>query len=63
MLTYALGRGIDAPYDRLVVKEVVAKTSADDYRIQALIQGIVDSVPFQHRRGERGVTSSAPPSN
>jgi len=52
MLTYALGRGVE-PYDRLVVKELVARTAADDYRIQALVQGIVASVPFQERRGER----------
>ena len=52
MLTYALGRGVE-PYDRLVVKDLVAKTTADGYRIQALVQGIVASVPFQQRRGER----------
>ena len=52
MLTYALGRGVE-PYDRLVVKDLVARTAADDYRIQALIQAIVASVPFQERRGER----------
>jgi hypothetical protein len=52
MLTYALGRGVE-PYDRLVVKDVVAKTAADGYRIQALVQAIVASVPFQERRGER----------
>jgi hypothetical protein len=53
MLTYALGRGAVEPYDRLVVKEVVAKTAADGYRLQAMVQAIVDSVPFQQRRGER----------
>jgi hypothetical protein len=52
MLTYALGRGVE-PYDRLVVKDLVARTAADGYRIQALVQAIVASVPFQQRRGER----------
>jgi hypothetical protein len=52
MLTYALGRGVEA-YDRLVVKEVVARTAADGYRLQSMVQAIVDSVPFQQRRGER----------
>jgi hypothetical protein len=52
MLTYALGRGVE-PFDRLVVKELVAKTAADGYRIHALVQAIVASVPFQERRGER----------
>jgi hypothetical protein len=51
MLTYALGRGVE-PYDRLVVKELVAKTAADEYRIQALVQAIAASVPFQERRGQ-----------
>ncbi len=52
MLTYALGRGVE-PFDRLVVKDLVAKTAADGYRVQALVQAIVASVPFQERRGER----------
>jgi hypothetical protein len=51
MLTYALGRGVE-PYDRLVVRDLVAKTAADDYQIQALVQAIVASVPFQERRGQ-----------
>ena len=51
MLTYALGRGVE-PYDRLVVKDLVARTAADDYRIQSLVQAIVASVPFQERRGQ-----------
>ncbi len=32
---------------------LVEQTAADEYRLQALIQGIVRSVPFQQRRGER----------
>jgi hypothetical protein len=51
MLTYALGRGVE-PYDRPVVKDIVAKTAADDYRLQTLVQAIVASVPFQERRGQ-----------
>jgi hypothetical protein len=27
--------------------------AANDYRMQTLVQGIVKSVPFQKRRGER----------
>ena len=52
MLTYALGRGVE-PFDRPVVKDLVARTTANGYRIQSLIQGIVASVPFLERRGER----------
>lgn len=51
MLTYALGRGIEA-YDRPVVRALVEQTAADGYRLQSLIQGIVTSVPFQQRRGQ-----------
>jgi hypothetical protein len=34
------------------VRDLVAKTAADDYQIQALVQAIVASVPFQERRGQ-----------
>ena len=52
MLTYALGRGVE-PSDRLAVKKLVDQTAAGGYRLQALVQAIVKSVPFQQRRGER----------
>lgn len=51
MLTYALGRGVET-YDRRAVREIVRKTAQNDYRFQALIGGIIHSVPFQQRRGE-----------
>jgi hypothetical protein len=56
MLTYAIGRGVEG-YDRLVIRSLVDRMAKDEYRLQALIQGIVRSVPFQQRRGER--TSAA----
>jgi mono/diheme cytochrome c family protein len=51
MLTYAIGRGVEG-YDRLVIRSLVDRMAKDEYRLQALIQGIVRSVPFQQRRGE-----------
>jgi hypothetical protein len=36
-----------------VLKDLVRQTAADEYRMQALVRGIVMSVPFQQRRGER----------
>ena len=51
MLTYALGRGVEA-YDRLAVQDLVRQTAAHEYKLQTLILGIVHSVPFQQRRGE-----------
>jgi hypothetical protein len=52
LLTYALGRGLEK-YDRSVVKQIAARTSAQDYRFSALVMEIVNSLPFQNRRGER----------
>lgn len=52
MLTYSLGRGVES-YDRPTVRALVQKTTADGYRMQALILGIVKSAPFQQRRSER----------
>jgi len=51
MLTYALGRGLEH-YDKCAVKEIVAHLEANEFRFSALIAGIVNSVPFQMRRGE-----------
>ena len=49
LLTYALGRGVELS-DRATVREVVRRTAGKEYRFQALIEGIVQSVPFQQRR-------------
>jgi hypothetical protein len=51
MLTYALGRGVEA-YDRRTVQALVKQTSEQNYRMQPLIFGIVHSAPFQQRRAE-----------
>ena len=52
MLTYSLGRGVES-YDRLTIRDLVQKTTADGFRLQTLILGIVKSAPFQQRRSER----------
>ena len=52
LLTYALGRGVEA-YDRRTVQDLVAQTAAHEYRFQALVTAIVHSAPFQQRRGEK----------
>ena len=55
LLTYALGRGLE-PYDMPAVRRIV-RGAAPDYRLQDLILGIADSMPFRMRRsagaGER----------
>jgi hypothetical protein len=51
LLTYALGRGVES-YDRITLQDLVRGTTADGYKFQSLILGIVHSAPFQERRGE-----------
>jgi hypothetical protein len=49
LLTYGLGRGVEA-YDQPVVRAIVRDAASSDYRFSALITGIVQSTPFQMRR-------------
>lgn len=51
MLTYGLGRGLEA-YDQCAVDEIVKTMEAGDYKFSTLVMGVVKSVPFQQRRGE-----------
>ena len=48
MLTYALGRGVDAS-DMPVVRSIVKKTAQDNYRLASIVLNIVESRPFQMR--------------
>lgn len=50
LLTYALGRGLEQ-YDTRTVKAIAARLPAKDYRFSALVLEIVNSLPFQSRRG------------
>ncbi|HJR68540.1 MAG TPA: DUF1592 domain-containing protein [Gammaproteobacteria bacterium] len=56
LLTYALGRGLEA-YDMPTVRRIVREAEGDDYRFGALVKGIVNSVPFRMRRAQ---SSEAP---
>lgn len=58
MLTYALGRGAEN-FDRSAIREITKKTAESDYRFQTIVAGIVQSYPFQARRGE--VPNAKPP--
>ena len=49
LLTYALGRGLE-PYDVDTVDRIVARLDQQSGRFSALLQGIVESAPFQKRR-------------
>ena len=48
MLTYALGRGL-VSYDRCAVRSILQRLSADNYKLSALVTGIVLSDPFLYR--------------
>ena len=48
LLTYALGRGVEY-YDVPAVRQITRAAAADDYRLAALVVGVVNSTPFQMR--------------
>ena len=52
MLTYALGRGTER-YDRCAIEEIARGLKKNDYRFSALVIEIVNSDPFQKRRGKK----------
>ena len=49
LLTYAIGRGLEA-HDRPAVREIRRRVESDGYRFSALVSAVVDSVPFNMRR-------------
>jgi hypothetical protein len=51
MMIYALGRGLQR-YDRIVAKEIARELAPANYPFQNIIYEVVDSLPFQSRRGE-----------
>jgi Protein of unknown function (DUF1592)/Protein of unknown function (DUF1588)/Protein of unknown function (DUF1585)/Protein of unknown function (DUF1587)/Protein of unknown function (DUF1595)/Cytochrome C oxidase, cbb3-type, subunit III len=53
LLTYALGRGLDA-HDMPAVRKIVRESANHDYRFSTLVLGIATSVPFQMRSAQDG---------
>jgi hypothetical protein len=51
MLGYAIGRRVTAA-DQPAVDEIVAGMRKNDLKFSSLVQGVVDSMPFQMQRGE-----------
>ena len=47
LLTYGLGRGVDAA-DMPLVRSLVRDAAAADYRFSTLVLGVVRSAPFQN---------------
>lgn len=50
MLTYAIGRGVEY-YDAPTIDGLVARMKSEEASLKALVLGIIDSAPFQKRRG------------
>ncbi len=53
MLTYALGRGLEV-FDRCAVDDICQAVRESEDRFSRLVLAIVESDPFQKRRGQRG---------
>ncbi len=51
LLTFAIGRGVDI-YDSTTIDQLVTRMGKNDGSMRELIQGIVESAPFQKRRGD-----------
>ena len=51
MMTYAMGRGVEF-YDKPAVESVVKSLKSNDLKFSSMILGVVQSIPFQCRRGD-----------
>ena len=51
LMTYALGRGIEA-HDMPAIRKIVREAEASGFRWSSIVLGVVDSTPFQMRSTE-----------
>jgi hypothetical protein len=51
LLTFALGRGVEA-FDAPAIRKIVRDSRAHDYRFSSLIVGIAGSIPFRMRTSQ-----------
>ena len=58
LLTYALGRGLEA-YDAPSVREIVTRAADDGFRMQSLIVNVAQSYPFRMRGSDPGGANAA----
>ena len=58
LLTFALGRGLEH-YDAPAIRAILRDAEPRRYTFSALIEGIVESVPFRMRRSASAVTAAA----
>ena len=61
LLTYSLGRGLEA-YDMPTVRRIVRQSAGADYKLSAIVLGIVKSTPFQMRRSLADAPAAKPSS-
>jgi hypothetical protein len=59
LLTYALGRGLD-PGDAITVDRIADQVAADGGKFSTLLLAVINSRPFQYRRGDDGVVKTPP---
>jgi hypothetical protein len=60
MMTYAIGRGMEA-YDVETIDQIVERMKQENGRCSALLNGIVDSAAFQRRRNSKDRMAAAAP--
>jgi hypothetical protein len=59
LLIYALGRALDY-YDVQTVDNIVERLEKEQGRFSALLDGVIESAPFQKRRNSGMLTESQP---
>lgn len=57
MLTYAAGRGIEY-FDAPTIERIVKQAAKEGGSLRHILYGVVESAPFQKRRGDGGFSSS-----
>jgi hypothetical protein len=58
LLTYALGRRLEY-YDQPAVRRIVEESAREDFRFNAIVLGIVNSVPFRMKSRATTTTTAA----
>ncbi len=59
LLIYALGRGTEY-YDVEAIDQIVERMNKENGRFSALLQGVIESAPFQKERKKAGALASIP---
>ncbi len=60
MLTYAVGRGVEY-YDAPTINQIVDRVGKNQGKLRELIYGVIESAPFQKRRGDGNMLAKIKP--